>query len=254
MQGLHHFADGEFAVALPDWGDNPDLAQMRQQFNLTAEHLRKQRFSSQQREIMLQTLLEQINSALILIDAQGKIVIGNPAACEIFTTLGERTEHLAGFLSAYAQIARLPKLILKPQDWRVWLNSLKHLCALQLTGPPPERQGLFDSAQLSQVFINLVKNSLEAGSPQQAITLSSQNLPQWDLLRLEDKGSGMAPNVLAQALLTFYSTKRNGTGLGPALCREIIEAHDGRLYLQNHTSKGLRVDIWLPSVKPVPAR
>lgn len=139
LQGLHHFADGEFAVALPDWGDNPDLAQMRQQFNLTAEHLRKQRFSSQQREIMLQTLLEQINSALILIDAQGKIVIGNPAACEIFTTLGERTEHLAGFLSAYAQIARLPKLILKPQDWRVWLNSLKHLCAQQLIGLSPAR-------------------------------------------------------------------------------------------------------------------
>ncbi|MEY4590416.1 MAG: hypothetical protein RL497_2492 [Pseudomonadota bacterium] len=378
LQGLHHFADGEFSVALPDWGEAADLAQMRRQFNLSAEHMRKQRFSGQQREIMLQTLLEQINSALILIDPHGKIVIGNPAACElfalnntrhtfhtlvgrdwhhvledmapnlagalknereglitletadglnetwqlnfqrlemlgcshslwhikpltqalnraevhawknlirvlshelnnslgpmqslsnsgiqwvknlapeprqilteIFTTLSERTEHLSRFLLAYAQIARLPKPHVQLQNWGSWLSGLKHLCPLHIIAPPPERPGLFDSTQLNQVLINLVKNSIEAGSPQEAITLSIQNLPQWDLMRLEDKGSGMAPHVLAQALLPFYSTKREGTGLGLALCREIIEAHDGRLYLHNQKLGGLRVDIWLPCV------
>ena len=61
-----------------------------------------------------------------------------------------------------------------------------------------------------------------------------------------DAGPGMAPEVLEQALLPFYSTKQSGTGLGLPLCREIIEAHGGRLSLANREGGGLMVSIWLP--------
>ena len=46
--------------------------------------------------------------------------------------------------------------------------------------------------------------------------------------------------------MPFYSTKRNGTGLGLALTREIIEAHDGRISLQNRSDGGLCVTLLLP--------
>ncbi|GAB1083760.1 MAG: hypothetical protein SStaTSB_17550 [Shewanella algae] len=61
-----------------------------------------------------------------------------------------------------------------------------------------------------------------------------------------DRGSGMSAEVLSQALLPFYSTKPQGSGLGLALCREIAEAHDGRLSLQNRQDGGLLVQLWLP--------
>ncbi|MCD8476426.1 MAG: ATP-binding protein [Shewanella fodinae] len=52
--------------------------------------------------------------------------------------------------------------------------------------------------------------------------------------------------ALSQALLPFYSTKAGGTGLGLALCREIIENHGGQLAISNREDGGLQVRFWLP--------
>ena len=54
------------------------------------------------------------------------------------------------------------------------------------------------------------------------------------------------PDVLRNALLPFFSTKKTGTGLGLALCREIVEAHGGRLSLHPRDGGGLAVRCWLP--------
>lgn len=56
----------------------------------------------------------------------------------------------------------------------------------------------------------------------------------------------MSAEGLQNALLPFYSTKHSGTGLGLALCREIIEAHEGKLMFKNREAGGLSVLIILP--------
>jgi signal transduction histidine kinase len=62
-----------------------------------------------------------------------------------------------------------------------------------------------------------------------------------------DRGTGLKDDVLRDALLPFYSTKATGTGLGLTLCREIIEAHDGRLSVANRPESGAIVSVWLPA-------
>ena len=66
-------------------------------------------------------------------------------------------------------------------------------------------------------------------------------------MRVLDRGSGMSEQVLKNALLPFYSTKQTGSGLGLPLCREIVEAHGGRINLANRRNKGLIVEFSIPS-------
>lgn len=169
---------------------------------------------------------------------------------QIFLTLGERTTHLNDFLSSYAQFAHIPKPQKQAIDWPDFLSSLKNLIDFSWREPLPLRQGFADTAQLSQVLINLIKNAREAGATPELINLQVIAEGEWDKLILCDNGSGMTETQLQQSLLPFYSTKRGGTGLGLALCREIIDAHEGRIKLTNRKDGGLQVTLWLPAWLP----
>jgi two-component system nitrogen regulation sensor histidine kinase NtrY len=95
-------------------------------------------------------------------------------------------------------------------------------------------------------MINLLKNAAESGSPPEAVAVSVHPRAQGFVIEVADRGSGLSEQVLRDALLPFFSTKPSGTGLGLTLCREIVEAHGGRLTLANRPGGGAVVSIHLP--------
>jgi signal transduction histidine kinase len=178
-------------------------------------------------------------------------VLGRPEHAHhlegIFETLEDRAEHLTEFLEGYARFARLPRPNPQEVPWREFLEVVRGMCAFRLEGDPPAQPGWFDPAQMQQVLINLLKNAYESGSSTDEVALGVQRTAEGGaVLRVLDRGRGMAPEVMERALLPFYSSKASGTGLGLPLCREILEAHGGRLRLQARTGGGLEVACWLP--------
>ncbi len=169
----------------------------------------------------------------------------------VFNSIGGRAKHLHQFLSGYAGFAKLPLPLPAAVAWHGFLAGLSAHCQFTLEGEPPGLDGFFDAGQIEQALINLIKNAHEAGGPAKDVSLNlrldSQNL----VMTVADRGPGMSETVLAQALLPFYSTKRQsnggGTGLGLALAREIAEAHGGRITLANRSGGGLAVSLWLPN-------
>jgi signal transduction histidine kinase len=67
------------------------------------------------------------------------------------------------------------------------------------------------------------------------------------ILTVVDRGRGMDEEVLRRALVPFYTSKPQGTGLGLPLSNEIVEAHGGRLQLENRPGGGLAVTCRLPA-------
>ena len=164
---------------------------------------------------------------------------------QVFAGIGERARHLHGFIASYADFARLPAPRCANVAWAPFVEGLRQHADFALDGSLPETSGWFDAAQVEQVLINLLKNAHESGSPAQAVEVRIAVGADQRIV-VSDRGSGMNESVLAQALLPFYSTKRSGTGLGLALAREIVEAHGGRIALDNRAGGGLQVTLLLP--------
>lgn len=186
------------------------------------------------------------HSGLKLVDDTALPAHQQELLTKILATVQERAEHLRDFLGDYAQFSRLPTPVREPIDWLAFLRNLQGLMYFEWDNSCHYRSAFADPAQISQVLINLIKNAREAGASEKGIFLAIKEQGDWDVITLGDDGSGMSEEQLKQAMLPFYSTKRDGTGLGLALCREIIEAHNGRIHFSNRPERGLNVSIWLP--------
>ncbi|MFZ6801788.1 sensor histidine kinase [Undibacterium sp. Di24W] len=165
---------------------------------------------------------------------------------EIMKTIEERAQHLESFIHGYARFAKLPTPRLESINWQSFIGRLQSQLGFQLIGRLPDENVMFDVAQMEQALLNLLKNALESGSPPSGVTLEVRPMVEGVRIEVSDQGGGMSDTVMSNALVPFYSTKRNGTGLGLALAREIIEAHGGRIMLNNRESGGLTVSLILP--------
>ncbi|MEO5768304.1 MAG: ATP-binding protein [Polyangia bacterium] len=166
-------------------------------------------------------------------------------------TVEERLEHLQGFLAGLAHLGQLPKPKKRDVSWPSFLEGLHTLWPDVPIGGIPTVPGWFDPAQVQQVLINLVKNAHEAGGPRDGVSIEIEASADGGVrFTVLDRGPGMSDEVMNKALVPSFTTKEHGSGMGLTLCREIVEAHDGRLRIGRRRDLGTAVSIWLPSRTP----
>lgn len=115
-------------------------------------------------------------------------------------------------------------------------------------------QVLVSASSLIGAVLNLVNNAAEITQPSPAIRLHYElatQLPGLEgaqlLIGVVDQGPGMTSKQLAQAQEPFYTTKTQGTGLGLAIVKNVVEAHQGKFWLQSEVGKGTSAWLTLPA-------
>ena len=104
----------------------------------------------------------------------------------------------------------------------------------------------FDPQQIEQLLINLAKNAIEAMPSGGKFFISSWREDKQVKVSAVDNGTGIPSEIAAKIFNPFFTTKKKGTGLGLAVCRKIIEDHEGEIRVQSEEGKGTKVTIILP--------
>jgi signal transduction histidine kinase len=165
-------------------------------------------------------------------------------------TIQRRSEGLLKFAETYRNLNKITKLHLK----RVYIREL-FANLHQLMQPTFEQKGIeleiilkdtglvleADPSLIEQVLINLIVNAIEAVKDKEdrRIVLSAEQLLNKKIiLRVADNGVGISEEVLDKIFIPFFSTRKNGSGIGLSLCKQIVMLHRGTIQVQSKEGQG----------------
>lgn len=153
-----------------------------------------------------------------------------------------QSERLMEFTESFRHLSYLPQPEKKPFSLTNLLHNLGELLQTDfaernirftLQCPPWSMEVNGDENQLSQVFLNLLKNAMQAveGQTNGIIDITVQQSERL-LIELSDNGSGIPCDIQEQIFIPFFTTKSVGTGIGLSLCKQIIRQHEGHLFIK----------------------
>jgi two-component system nitrogen regulation sensor histidine kinase NtrY len=163
-------------------------------------------------------------------------------------TIEETGKGLLDFVDKYRSLTSLPK----PDLGKFTINSLFWKCKLLMESDIPKNIKITasvypedisivaDYAQIEQILINLIKNAVEALSEKKngIIHLKAFYADDSTLVQVEDNGIGISGDIIEDIFVPFYTTKKNGSGIGLSLSKQIMQNHDGTISVNSAPNKG----------------
>ncbi len=230
-----------------------DLTELK---TLHAELMNKERFAAMGRVVA--GVAHEIRNPLFGISAIGQIFerdLTDPAHLELTRALLAETKRLNQLVEELLIYGRPMKLRREETDLRVLWEEVLDLHrdehrrkGITVSGDYAVRHPVayFDPFQIRQVFLNLLRNAIEAAPDGGSIDITMLLADNFLLFRVADTGSGIPAQNLDHVFDLFYTTKPKGTGLGLAICRKIMEDHGGDITIESTEGRGTTVTIKLP--------
>jgi signal transduction histidine kinase len=182
---------------------------------------------------------------------------GDGDAAGLARKITSTVDHLAAVVSEITAFGRPPELHRVPTALPALLDECLTLARARCTTEGIEIERAYDPScpeirvdprELRKAFLNLLLNGLEALGPYGRLTVSTKYHADSGtvILLIEDTGSGMSEEILTRAFDLFFTTKPEGTGLGMAITRSVIDLHGGALDVKSAPGRGTRVQVRLP--------
>lgn len=173
-------------------------------------------------------------------------------------TLVEQIEHLANIASDFSAFSRIDEANSEVLLLNEVLHSLKDLyqshenCYIHFT-PPGRAYYIFaDKTQMNRLFTNLLQNAVQAvpeGREGHVTIAMEQAEDGWVVVSVEDNGEGIPPEIQPKIFVPNFTTKNSGTGLGLAMCKNIVEQARGEIWFETQLTVGTTFYVRLPLEK-----
>ena len=227
--------------------------QEKNKFNRTLNRIRtifeKQRQAHEQDSwtklirVLTHEIMNTVSPIASLSDAMAKSVDENGhSELDIkagLETISDSSKNLIGFVQTYRQLSGVAKPIRKALDLRELMDKvigLNHEFAASCGATckyRPEEDDLMiyaDEGQISQILINLIKNALQAGAKH--IDISAKMGKDDDvIIQVANDGEPIPVSAQEQIFIPFYTTKKEGSGIGLSISRQIMRNHNGTIEL-----------------------
>jgi|TARA_B100001094_G_C18145803_1_gene780613 signal transduction histidine kinase len=166
-------------------------------------------------------------------------------------------------ISQFLQAIRPTRPELKP----VSLNDIL-LDTLTLLGPEIENRDVtlsqnfaedlpnapLDQVQVKQALVNLIKNAIQAMTQGGALTLTTIAETDGVWVYVADTGGGIPQEKINRIFQPYFTTKKEGSGLGLMIVQRIVREHGGRIELESNTGQGTTFRLWFPLTEQQPLR
>lgn len=165
----------------------------------------------------------------------------------VLSRINQRSSRLLSFIGKYSSLSHLPPPVGKWFDFQEILTEANGMlegaaCQIEFHG---SQQCYGDSEQIAQVMINILKNAKEACTTDTAIVhINAYHQHDTQIIEVTDNGPGFAN--LDNVMTPFYTTKQDGSGVGLALCAEIVRNHGGQFKVGNKPEGGAMITMSWP--------
>ena len=106
-----------------------------------------------------------------------------------------------------------------------------------------------DPERLRSVLENLVRNALEAGGPEEGVSIEASVVDAKACIDVLDRGTGLESEAVGKIFDPFFTTKSRGTGIGLSVCKRFVEAAGGSISLGRRPEGGCRARVLIPATK-----
>ncbi|MBT1687808.1 sensor histidine kinase [Dawidia soli] len=170
-------------------------------------------------------------------------------------TIHKRSEGLLSFVDKYRTLSRIPRPAMGSIHLPTFFDHLSNLLT-----PDLQRQGITltttaddtaltiagDAALIEQVIINLVSNSTYAlqATQQKQISLRAYAGDRHTILEVTDNGKGIPPKEINDIFIPFFSTRKEGMGIGLSLSKQIMSLHGGTIRVQSVPGQGASFQLY----------
>ncbi len=169
---------------------------------------------------------------------------------QMLNTIDQAIEHSNSIINDLLDYSRDMRLDTEECSTKSLINyvilSLKVPSNIKLQELTSDYTIKMDENKINRVFVNLVKNAFDAMPNGGKLEITSRQNGGYVDFAFADTGTGMSEDVMAKIFTPLFTTKAQGMGLGLAICKRMIEAHNGKISVQSKVNQGTTFTVSLP--------